>query len=224
MTDTNEVYRGLSNPIRRTAYDEVFWAKYDPRDTEAEESIKNEILASLVLVAQEVSEGKRRTCRRMLGWSKATRRAIIAAVLALALILLGGTSFVFAKPTYAIAAPFKGIAVTITDTSAAAVSLIENIRGVVAIYERNIVSSALQSMQVIEGLKEMRPVTVSTNDMACFPSPEDCLFPHYLDKRFSQFKYTVDSSGIVSVDTSGATTDVFLERTRQLLDQLAERQ
>ncbi|MFC1986360.1 hypothetical protein ACFLWC_05150 [Chloroflexota bacterium] len=84
-------------------------------------------------------------------------------------------------------------------------------------------STALQSMRVEEGLKQTPLVRASTNDMACFPSREHYLFPDYLDKRFSQFKYTVDSKGIVSVDTSWATTDAFLEKIKQLLDRLEER-
>ena len=67
-------------------------------------------------------------------------------------------------------------------------------------------------------------VTMSTNNMTCFPSREYCLFPDYLDKKFSQFKYTVDSKGIVSGDTSWVTTDAFLEKIKQLLDRLEKRE
>ena len=77
-------------------------------------------------------------------------------------------------------------------------------------------------MRVTEGLKVVPAVTVSTNDMACFPSLEHCLFPDYLDKRFSQFRYTVNSDGIVNVDTSGATTDALLEEIEQWLNRLKE--
>ena len=73
-------------------------------------------------------------------------------------------------------------------------------------------------------MKRVPLVTVSTNDMTCFPSREHCLSPDYLDKRFGQFKYTVDSKGIVSVDTSWATTDAFLEKIKQLLDRLETRE
>ena len=118
----------------------------------------------------------------------------------------------------------KGIAITLTQASAGAISLIEDVRGVAATYERQIVSAALQAMRVEEDLKEFPPVPESTNDMMRFPSPEHRLFPGYLDKRFTQFKYTVDSKGIVSVDTSWATTDAFLEKIKQLLDRLEERE
>ena len=107
------------------------------------------------------------------------------------------------------------------EASHAAVSLIEDIRGLVATYERNIIATAVQSMRVVEGLRVVPAVTVATNDMASFPSPEYCLFPDYLDRRFSQFQYTVDSNGTVTVDASTATTDNFLEKIEQILKELA---
>ena len=90
----------------------------------------------------------------------------------------------------------------------------------VATFERSVVSTALQSMRVEENLKEMPTVTAPTNDMAGFPSQEHPLFPNYLDRRFTQFQYTVDSKGIISVDTSWAITDAFLEKIEQTLDRL----
>lgn len=103
-----------------------------------------------------------------------------------------------------------------------AVELIEVVRGVGATSERKIVSTTLQSMRIQEGMKIVPAVTVPTNDMACFPSQECCLFPDYLDKRFSQFRYTVSSKGIVSVDTSWATTDDFIENIKQLIKRLEQ--
>ncbi len=151
---------------------------------------------------------------------KVTRRAVLAVVITIFSILFGGTSLTFAKPEHTLVNPFKGIAITLTRASASVPGLIEDVRGIAAIYELKILSTALQSMRVEEGLKWIPPVTVSTNDMAYFPSREYCLSPDYLDKRFSQFRYTVDSKGIVSVDTSWATTDVFLDKIKQLLDRL----
>lgn len=118
----------------------------------------------------------------------------------------------------------RGIAITLTKASAGAIGLIEDVRGIAATSERKIVSTALQSMRVEEGLRRVPLVMVSTNDMARFPSREYCLFLDYLDRRFSQFKYTVDSKGIVSVDTSWATTDAFLDNIKRLLDRLEKRE
>jgi len=46
--------------------------------------------------------------------------------------------------------------------------------------------------------------------------------PGYVVKRFSLFKYTVNSDGVVSVDTSGETTDALFEKIDQLLEQVEE--
>jgi len=220
LNDVSEAYQVLSEPIRRTAYDRIFFAKYNSPDAAIEESAREEISDLMELVAQDALEKKRRIQWRISGWSKVTQRAILIAVISLLSIFLGGTSLAFAQPEHALATPFKGVAITVTMTSSEAISLIEDIRQLVATYERNIVSTALQSMRVVEGVGEVPPVTISTNDMARFPSPECCLFPDYLDKRFSQFKYTVDSDGIVRVDPSGATTDVLLKKIKQRLARL----
>jgi len=155
-------------------------------------------------------------------WGKVAQRTALTVVVLLLLILISGTTFAFAQPKHAFASPFKGIAIALTDTSYDAVGLIENVRYVVAGYERNIISTALQSMKVTEDLDTIPEVSVPTNDMACFPSAEHRLFPDYLDSRFSQFKYTIDYYGIVQVDTSGATTDAFLKRINKLLYRFAE--
>ena len=43
-----------------------------------------------------------------------------------------------------------------------------------------------------------------------------------LVKRFSQFEYTVSSDGIITVDTSMATTEDQLDEIEQWLEQLEE--
>lgn len=222
MDDVNEAYKVLSDPIRRAKYDRIFEVKYDSQEAEAEEPTTKEIVDLMGVVAQDALERKERKNWRILRWSKVIQRAILIAVISLLLILAGGTSFAFAQPEHTLATPFKGVAITVTELSAGAISLIEDARRVIATYEHNIVSTALQSLRVIEGLREVPPVTVPTNDMANFPSPEYPLFPDYLNKRFSQFKYTADSNGIISVDTSGATTDALLEKIKHLLNRLAE--
>jgi len=156
--------------------------------------------------------------------NKTGQRVILIAVISFLVIVLGGTSFAFANPEHTVAAPFKGAAITAMKTSQGAIGLIEDVRAVVAMYERNTISGALQGMRAIEKLSEIPPVIVSTNDMANFPSSEHPLFPDYLDKRYSQFKYTTSSKGIINIDTSGATTDALLKRIRRLLNRLEGRQ
>lgn len=224
MTDISEAYEVLSDPVRRAAYDRMFKEKYTSQEAEAGEPTKEEIIDLMALLDQDVSKRKTRKDRKALGWSREAQRVILIVIISLLLIIGGGSSFAVAQPEHTLATPFRGVAITVAETSSAAISLIEDIRGVVATYERNIVSTALQSMRIIEGLRDVPPVTMPTNDMARFPSPEHPLFPDYLDKRNSQFKYTVDSTGTVSVNTSGATTDALLKKIEQLLKRLAERE
>ena len=151
-----------------------------------------------------------------------TQPIILIAVIVF-LVIVGGTSFALAKPGNTFAAPFRGAAITVVKTSYETIGLFEHIYHIVAAYERNILSITLQSMRVIEDLEEVPPVMVPTNDMARFPSAEYPLFPKYVDKRFSQFKYTVDSDGIINIRPSGATTDVLIDKIEQLLNQQAEK-
>ena len=213
--DIEEAYEVLSDHARRFAYDKVFKAKSHPKEEEAWGQITIEkvkaqgpITFETVLNNQKVSEGQRRKVdRRVRMWDKITQRAVLAIVVLLLLILVGGTTFVFAQPENTFGSTFKSMAATLTETCFEAVDLILDIRYVVAGYERNVVSKALQSMKVAENLDQILEVGIPTNDMAYFPSEEHCLFPDYLDRRFSQFKYIIDSNGIVQVDASGATTD-----------------
>ena len=152
--------------------------------------------------------------------SRILQRVVLRVCIPLLAILIVGTAFTFIKPEYAVAAPFKGIAITLARTTAGAIELIEGTRGIAAAQERKIVSTALQCMRIDEGLKFVPSMTVPINDMSCFPSSEYGLFPDYLEGQFSQFRYTVDSKGIVSVDTSWATTDSFIDNIKKLIERL----
>jgi len=88
-------------------------------------------------------EGKRWISWRIPGWSKVTGQVVLAVVIALFSILLAGTSLAFAKPEHMLATPFRGIAIALTRTAAGAIGLIEDARGIAAIHERSIVSTAL---------------------------------------------------------------------------------
>ncbi|MFC2071435.1 J domain-containing protein [Chloroflexota bacterium] len=223
LREANEAYQVLSDPINRTTYDHIFWLKHNVEGAEIDESAKYELLDLSRSISHEVSRAKRGITWKIPVLGKVTRRVVSGVVIVLFSILFAGTSFAFAKPEHLLAAPFRGIAVTLIKTPAGIIGLIEDVRAIAATSERKIVSTALQSMRVDEGLERVPPVTVSTNDMARFPSREHRLFPDYLEKRFSQFKYTVDSKGIVSADTSWATTDAFLDNIKRLLNRLEKR-
>lgn len=220
IRETEEAYQVLSDPVSRTSYDRVFWLKYNIAGTEIDESAKYELVSLSQSISSKLLESVREITWKIPLLSKITRPVALGVLVVLFSVLLGGTSLAFTKPEHALAAPFRGLTITLTRTSAGAIGLIYDVRGRIATFERQVVSTALQLMIIEEGLKEIPSVTVSTNDMTRFPSREHALFPDYLDKRFSQFKYTVDSKGIISVDTSWAITDAFLDKIKQLLDRL----
>lgn len=217
-----EAYQVLSDPDRRAEYNRVFMAKCDSHEATFGDSTREEILDLAISVAQDASLRKRVWRWQEPPWAKTVKRGLAVTALSLLALLTFGTSFAFAQPQSSLAAPFKGAAITLTNSASGAIGLIEDIRGVVATYEHHTISTALQSMRVIENVREVPTVRTPTNDMASFPSPEHALFPAYLDRRFSEFRYTADKDGIVSVDTSTATTDAFIEKIKQQLARLEE--
>ncbi|MFC1931380.1 hypothetical protein ACFLXJ_04205 [Chloroflexota bacterium] len=149
-------------------------------------------------------------------------RLVLLGIIAFLLFLVTGSSATFAKSGHDLNIPFVGAAIALVEAPAVQLDLVREVREVSATYEHYIVSTALQSMRVLDGVKEVPSVTVATNDMENFPSSEQSLYPDYLTKRFSQFRYTVSSDGVVSVDASVAKTEVQLDRIEQWLDQLEE--
>lgn len=224
ISDINEAYQVLSVPINRTAYDCVFWLKYNAESTGIDETDKISLIDLSQSIAQDVSSAKRRIIWRVPVLNKVTRRVVTGVAIFLFAVLVGGTTLAFVNPEHALASPFREVAITLTKTASGAIGLIEDIRGVAASSERKVVSTALQSMRVDKGLKWVPEVTVSTNDMASFPSQGYSLFPDYLENRLSQYKYTVDSKGVVSIDTAGATTDAFIGNIKQILERLEYRE
>ena len=220
LSDANEASQVLSDPASRSNYDRIFWLKYNADSVEIDASAKRELVDLSQSIAAKLSEAVGGIVWKIPLLDKVTRPIALGVAAVLLSVFLGGTSFAFAKPEHALVTPFRRIAITLTKTSTGGIILIEDVRGIVATFERQVVSTALQSMRIEKGLKQTPTVTVSTNDMTRFPSQEHPLFPDYLDRKFSLFKYTVDSKGIISIDTSWATTDAFLNKIEHMLARL----
>ena len=138
-------------------------------------------------------------------------RLVLIAIFSFSCLIMGGSYLTFAQPDDGMELSFINLKLSVSESPASALSLIEEAREVSALYEHHIVTTALQSMRVLEGVKDVPAVTAATNDMAIFPSAEHSLYPHYVTKRFSQYKYTVDSDGIVDINTASPTTVCDLE-------------
>jgi hypothetical protein len=219
MKDADEAFNVLSDPTSREKYDEIYWLRHNVDDSEIDDSVRNELFDLSRSISDEVTKvkDKKMGLPRL---NRKTQRIISMAVAVVLVVLIAGTSFAFVSPESALAEPFKGIAISVASVPANAIDLIGQVRGVAAMTERRIVASSVQWMRIEEGVKVVPVVTESTNDMAVFPSPEHPLYPEYLESRYTQFKYTVDSHGSVTVDTSWATTDAFLENIRQRIYRL----
>jgi hypothetical protein len=150
--------------------------------------------------------------------SKSDRRKnlIIAAqqamlMLAITIILIStlGTKVASAKSEEEPASHLESIIAVLSGAPINTVTLIDDVQGVVAQYERSIVSESVQLMRIVEGVQDVPPTTQPTNDMTCFPTPQNPLFPEYLNWKYSQFDYTVDRYGIVSLGTDNLTDNTY---------------
>lgn len=220
LREINEAYEVLSNNTNRINYDRMFWLKYNAGVISIDTYTKSELVALSESISQQMAKSARVVAWRKPIFSGITGRVIRGVVIALLVILLGGTSFALVNPEHVIAAPFRGIAATVAKATVGTIELLEGVRGIAGNQERKIVSTALQSMRVNEGVQFVPPVTMPTNDMASFPASECCLFPDYLETRYSQFRYTVNSNGNVVIDTSWATTDSFVDNVKKLIIRL----
>ena len=144
-------------------------------------------------------------------------RVVFIVIISLFFLILGKSHFTFAQTDDSMEFSFMNSKMSIAESSALSLSLIEAAQDISALYEHNVISSALQAMRVIEGVKAVPAVTLATNDMANFPSAEHSLYPHYLAKRYSQFKYTVDGDGIVGIDAASPTMVYHLEQIEDSL-------
>jgi len=220
LKEAREAHQVLSDPETRAEYDRVFWLKYNGESINIDEPVRTEIVGLSSSISREVSDYIRNFAWKLPRLSRMQKRLIMIAVSVLLAIGVSGTSLAFAKPDHALAAPFRGTAVTIAQITAGAINLIEDVRAVAATSERQIISTAIQLMRIDEGVKDVSPVTVPTNDMSRFPSPDNSLYPDYVDRSLSQFKYTVDEHGIITVHTELASTDQFLDKIKQLIYEL----
>ncbi len=220
--EIDEAYQILSDPISRANYDYIFWLKWNADNTKFNDLSKTDLISLSQSITQEVSDLGKGLKWRIIQLNPVQKKVLRVVAIVLLSIFVGGTSFAFVNPEHVLAAPFREVAITVSEAVVGVVEFIEVVRGVGATSERKIVSTAVQSMRVQDGMKIVPTVTTPTNDMAYFPSQECCLFPDYLDKRFSQYRYTVNSNGIVSVDTSWATTDNFIENIKQLIEKLEQ--
>lgn len=216
--NVHEAYQVLSNCKRRRMYDQLFGAKR--KAVAAGDPLTKEIIQISGLVDRYVAERKTPHPFKTPRLPRTFKRAVLIGVLVFLLFLLTGTSFAMAQPANPIAQTFEEPALLVLRLSSGAIGLIEDARGVAANYERNIVQSSINAMRVVENFEAISPVTVPTNDMACFPSLDCPLFPQYLDRRYSQFRYTFDEYGNIAVDTSTATTDNLLKNIKQIITQL----
>lgn len=144
-------------------------------------------------------------------------RVVFIVIISLFFLIAGRSYFTFAQPDNGMELSFMNSKMSIAESQVLSSSLIETARDVSALYEHNVISSALQAMRVLERVKAVPAVTLATNDMANFPSSEHSLYPHYLTKRYSQFKYTVSGDGIVEIDTASPTMVYNLEKIEDCL-------
>ncbi len=214
MNGMNQVWRSLCSSAGNAGTSEDPWI-YRGLSYSTRQAI-GRLLDSAVPEKPECTDTD--TGRR---WRRAItlQRALVTGLVAL-VVFVGGTSLAFVRPQSALAAPFRGIAEILAEATVVAGDIIAETRDVAAGYERQTVSSALQAMRVIDKIRTVTPVATPTNDMSGFPSTDSPLYPEYLDRRYSQFNYTVSTHGNVTVDTSVATTDAFLDRIKGWLAEL----
>ena len=138
-------------------------------------------------------------------------RLVLIAIISFAFLIMGGSYFTFAQPDDSMELSFMNLKMSINESPASVLGLIEEAQEVSALYEHHVITTALQSMRVLERVKDVPAINIATNDMASFPSAEHSLYPYYVTKRFSQYEYTVDSDGIVYINTASPTTVCDLE-------------
>ncbi|MFC2038810.1 hypothetical protein ACFLUG_03465 [Chloroflexota bacterium] len=149
----------------------------------------------LILAREEPAQ----SVSRSIGITKTAKQLATMVLLSFLLVSNFGPSVAAASPGEGVETPLEGIVAVLTGTSTDSKTLLKNVRALVAQYERKVISQSLQYMRIMEGMREVPPVLEPTNDMAVFPTPEYSLFPDYIEWQYSQFKYTVNNVGTVSI-------------------------
>lgn len=142
-------------------------------------------------------------------------RVVVIVIISLFFMIAGRSYFTLAQPGQDIEFSLMNSKISLGGAHASSSELIAEVQEVSALYEHYVVSTALQSMRVIDRVKRVPDVTIPTNDMTQFPSAEHSLYPDYVTKRYSQFRYTVDSDGIVDIYTAVPTTVLNLEQIEE---------
>lgn len=219
--DTVEAYNALSDSSGRIAYN-YFWYKYNSDYPVPEGYTRENPEQVTKAILRELSGQRRRIFPEFTFLNKTQKRFAGGTFAFLLVVLAGGTAFAMVHPEHTMAAPFRGTATTVAQASIGIADLFESIHSVAAATERKIVSTALQSMRIQSDLVIVPEVTIPSNDMAVFPSPEHALFPEYLEGRYCEYRYTVDKFGIVTVDTTWAATDTYASRMEELIEKLRQ--
>ncbi|MFC2070366.1 hypothetical protein ACFLTB_04250 [Chloroflexota bacterium] len=139
----------------------------------------------------------------------AVHQALIILISTILLLSTLGSSTVAAKTASGPQTPLEGIIAILSGAPTDAGTLLENVQEVAAQYERSVVSESVQIMRILERVRNFPPVTEPTNNMARFPTPQNPLFPEYLDWKYSQFKYTVDQYGIINTEPANSSDIIY---------------
>ncbi len=218
FNNIKEAYQVLINRKRRKVYDQLYTAK--AISMQAKDPMTREIVQISGVMDDYLKTRQSQGQPRRWHLPVELRRVIIILAAAAVLAVFSGTSFAMAQPSNEISKIFKYPAIFTLRTGHHIIELFEVVRATAANYERNIIQTAVNSMRVIDNIEVIRPTTEYTNDMAAFPSLQNPVFPQYLDKRFSQYRYTINEFGILEVDASTATTARLLRNITSIIREL----
>jgi hypothetical protein len=144
-------------------------------------------------------------------------RLILLLVIGIGIIGTVETAF---NPGNSFAAPFRPTAILTLTVVSKGEEAIKDSKTVAASEELRIVSDAVSEMMITSDLSSITPVAVPTNDMSAFPSQLYSLYPGYIKNQSTEFLYTVNAQGNVSLSSPGSATDPFLDTLLGNLNQL----
>ena len=88
-----------------------------------------------------------------------------------------GTAVAVTQPDSPIAGPFKTPAIAVLELSETLMGAISDTAAVAAKTELRNVTTVVHAMRIVKGWDKVPVVTVPTNDMTKFPSPQSPLYP-----------------------------------------------